>query len=99
MLEAAGIDPDAPAPEIVAHPDFAAICGRLAERAREGFARAERELPGRDAKALMPARVMMWGYMRLLDATLAAGFAPPRRRARLSPGQKLRMAAFAVTGR
>ncbi len=99
LLEAAGINPDAPAPGIVAHPNFAMICGRLAERARDGFARAERELPQHDQKALMPARVMMWGYRRLLDATLEAGFAPPRARARLSRAQKLRMAAFAVAGR
>jgi len=99
LLEAAGINADAPAREIVAHPSFAAICERLAQRARDGFARAERELPQHDAKALMPARVMMWGYKRLLDATLEAGFAPPRARARLSRAQKLRMAAFAVTGR
>lgn len=99
LLEAEGINPDAPARDIVAHPNFPRICDRLAERARDGFARAERELPQHDVAALKPARVMMWAYKALLDATLAAGFAPPRARARLSRAQKLRMAAFAVTGR
>lgn len=99
MLEAAGIDADSPATDIVADPRFPAICDRLARVAREGFEQAERELPARAARALRPARVMMWGYKRLLDAALAAGFAKPRARVRLSRGQKLRMAAFAVTGR
>ncbi len=99
LLAAEGIDPDGAAMVIVSHPRFAGICDRLAHRAREGFAQAERDLAEHDAGALMPARVMMWGYRRLLDATLAAGFAAPRRRARLSHGQKVRMAAFAVMGR
>jgi phytoene synthase len=99
LLEAEGISAAAPAREIVLDPRFGAICARLGERARAGFARAEAELPRHDRRALMPARVMMWGYSRILDATLARGFAPPRRRTGLSMGQKLRMAAFALTGR
>lgn len=98
MLAAAGI-PDGPAPAIVAHPRFAAICRDLAARAEAGFARAERELSAHDAAALRPARVMMWGYRRILDHMLRRGWEGERPRARLSAPEKLRMAAFAVTGR
>jgi phytoene synthase len=97
-LAAAGI-PDGPAPAIVAHPRFAAICRDLAARAEAGFARAERELSAHDVAALRPARVMMWGYRRILDHMLRRGWEGARPRARLSAPDKLRMAAFAVTGR
>ena len=73
---------------------------RLKARAAEaGFARAERELSAHDAAALRPARVMMWGYRRILDHMLRRGWEGERPRARLSAPEKLRMAAFAVTGR
>jgi phytoene synthase len=81
---------------IVAHPGFAACCAELAQRAEAGFRAAEAELPRHDARALKPARIMMWGYRRLLDRMLAAGFAPPRRRARLTGAERLRMAALAL---
>lgn len=95
MLAAAGI-PDGPAREIVAHPRFAAICAGLAERARAGFARAEAEIAAYDAKALLPARVMMWGYRRLLDRLLARGWDQRGERPRLATGEKLRMAWMAL---
>ncbi|MCW8085868.1 squalene/phytoene synthase family protein [Sabulicella glaciei] len=98
LLQAAGI-PDGPAREIVAHPAFPAICEALSERAVQGFAVAEAELARHDAAALRPARVMMWGYRRLLDRMRERGWAGARVRARLSGAEKLRMAAFAVTGR
>jgi phytoene synthase len=81
---------------VVEHPGFAACCAELAERARTGFAWAEAEIARFDARALKPARVMMWGYRRLLDRMLEAGFAPPRRRARLTRGERLRMALLAL---
>lgn len=98
MLDAAGIPPG-PARDILAHPAFPGICERLARRAAEGFARAEAELARLDARALHPARVMMYGYRRILDGLMARGFAPPRARVRLSPGEKLGMALFALAGR
>jgi phytoene synthase len=79
---------------ILAHPGFAAACAELARQADAGFAAAEAELLHHDARALKPARVMMWGYRRLLDHMLAAGF-PLRRRPRLTRGEKLRMALLA----
>jgi phytoene synthase len=98
LLDAAGIPPG-PARAIVAHPAFPAICERLAERAAEGFARAEAELPRHDVRALHPARVMMFGYRRILEILRARGWAGARPRARLSPREKLGMAVFALTGR
>jgi phytoene synthase len=98
LLDAAGVPPG-PAREIVAHPGFAAICEGLAERARAGFAAAEAELPRYDQRALHPARVMMFGYRRILDRLIARGWRGARPRARLTPREKLGMAVFALTGR
>ncbi|WP_343897239.1 squalene/phytoene synthase family protein, partial [Craurococcus roseus] len=75
MLAAEGIQ-DGPAAGIVAHPRFPAICEALARRAEAGFAAAEADLARRrDARALLPARVMMWGYRRLLARMAARGWA------------------------
>ena len=81
---------------IVAHPAFGACLAELAERAADGFRLAEADLARHDARALKPARVMMWGYRRLLDRMMSAGFAAPRVRARLTRGEKLRMALVAL---
>jgi squalene synthase HpnC len=82
---------------ITAHPGFAAACAELARRAAEGFAAAEAELRQHDVRALKPARVMMWGYRRLLDRMLAAGFTAPRTRPRLSKSERIRMALLAMS--
>ncbi|MDW8314050.1 MAG: squalene/phytoene synthase family protein [Rhodovarius sp.] len=95
LLAEAGI-PDGPAREIVRHPAFPGLCARLAEQVREGFARAEAELPRYDAKALLPARVMMWGYQRLFQRLIARGFEGDRPRPRLSLAEKLTMARMAL---
>jgi len=95
LLAAEGIA-DGPAQEIVAHPGFAAICARLAERAQEGFARAEADIRRYDARALLPAAVMMWGYRRLFQRLLARGWNGARPRPRLTTGEKLRMAWMAL---
>ena len=98
VLAKAGI-PDGPARGIVAHPAFAGICKELAGRAVGGFFRAEAELPRYDIEALRPARVMMWGYRRILDHMLHRGWAGERPRARMTRAEKFRMAVFAVTGK
>nr|WP_314075100.1 squalene/phytoene synthase family protein [uncultured Roseococcus sp.] len=98
VLAKAGI-PDGPAKSIVSHPAFAGICREIAARAAAGYLQAEAMLPRYDTEALRPARVMMWGYRRILDHMLARGWSLPRVRARLTKGEKLRMAVFAVTGR
>jgi squalene synthase HpnC len=97
MLAAEGI-PDGPAAGIVTHPRFPAVCEALARRAEAGFAAAEADLAGRrDARALLPARVMMWGYRRLLARMAARGWAAGARpRPRLSPAEKGRMAWMAM---
>ncbi|MGG5817632.1 squalene/phytoene synthase family protein [Falsiroseomonas sp. HW251] len=81
---------------IVAHPGFARCLEALAKQARAGFGRAEVELSQHDARALKPAKVMMAGYRMLLERMLAQGFASPRTRARLTRGEKLRMALIAL---
>jgi phytoene synthase len=88
--------PGRDAAAIVAHPGFAACCAELAARAAEGFAGAERALREHDARAMKPARIMMWGYRRLLDRMIARGFATPRTRLRLTGAEKLRMAWLSV---
>ncbi|WP_137179529.1 squalene/phytoene synthase family protein [Roseomonas sp. AR75] len=95
LLDAHGVTTD-DATTIVAHPGFAACCDALAREAADGFARAEAELAQHDLRALKPARVMMWGYRRLLDRMLAQGFGAPRMRARLTRGEKMRMALVAL---
>jgi len=95
LLDAAGI-PEGPAPAIVAHPAFAAICETLGHRAVAGFARAEADIRGYDPRALLPAAVMMWGYHRLLRRLVARGWAGRGSRPRLTTGEKLRMAWMAL---
>jgi phytoene synthase len=96
LLAAHGI-PDGAATSIIAHPRLPAVCAELAARAERGFAEAEAELARFDARALKPARVMMWGYQRLLARMRAQGFAAPRQRVRLSKPERLRMAALALS--
>lgn len=95
LLAAHGV-PDGPAARIMAAPGLAAAARDLAAQAEAGFARAEAELRALDARALLPARIMMWGYRRLFDRLLARGFGPPRLRPRLSAAEKARMAAYAL---
>ena len=52
----------------------------------------------RDARALLPARVMMWGYRRLLERMAARGWSAPRPRPRLTRAEKGRMAWMALGG-
>lgn len=95
LLRAAGIE-DGPAVEIVRHPRFAGICAALAEQAKAGFDRAEAEMGQYNPIALLPARVMMWGYHHLFQLMLARGWEGARVRPRLSKREKLHMAAMAL---
>jgi phytoene/squalene synthetase len=85
-----------PAASIVCDKRFAAICEALAQRAQDGFARAETEIKRFDARALRPAAVMMWGYRRLLERLIGRGFALRGSRPRLTSLEKLRMAWMAL---
>jgi squalene synthase HpnC len=81
---------------MMAQPGIATAARAIAAEAEAGFARAEAELRTFDTPALLPARIMMWGYRRIFDRLVARGFGPPRTRPRLTPGEKARMAAFAL---
>lgn len=99
LLAAYGVPPatlDGPAPALVADPRTAAAARALAARAEAGFAEAEAMLRHLDPRPLLPARIMLWGYRRLLARLTARGFGPPRERPRLSPAERARMAAFAL---
>ncbi|MEO3473099.1 squalene/phytoene synthase family protein [Roseomonas sp. CAU 1739] len=87
---------DGPAARILAAPAIAEVSREIAVQAEAGFAEAEAALRHFDMRALLPARIMMWGYRRLFDRLVARGFAPPRARPRLTRGEKVRMAAFAL---
>ena len=95
LLRDAGIA-DGPAADILAAPGFAAICARLAAQAEAGFARAAAEMPQYDSSALLPAKVMMWGYERLFRRMLQRGWTGSRARPRLTRAEKLRMAGMAL---
>ena len=95
LLAAHGV-PEGPAGPMLEAPGIAAAARALAAEAEAGFAGAEAELRRLDAAALLPARIMMWGYRRLFDRLVARGFGPPRVRPRLTAGEKARMAAFAL---
>jgi phytoene synthase len=86
-LAAAGI-PDGPATAIVTDPRFAAICRSLAARAEAGFApRRGGTGPRMTRRRCAPARVMMWGYRRILDHMLRRGW-EGERRGRVSAGPR-----------
>ncbi len=95
LLAAHGIA-DGPAQRMIAVPAIASVAQVLTDQALAGFAEAETELRRFDTRALLPARIMMWGYRRLFDRLVARGFAPPRPRPRLTRAEKARMAAFAL---
>ena len=95
LLAAEGVA-DAPAAMLIASPGFARAAAHLAQQAEAGFAQAAAELRHLDQRALLPARIMMWGYQRLFERLMARGFDLPRPRPRLTRGEKLQMAAFAL---
>lgn len=95
LLAAHGVA-DGEARWMMAAPGVAAAAAVLAAEAEAGFARAEAELRAFDNPALLPARIMMWGYRRLFDRLVARGFGGPRLRPRLTLGEKARMAAYAL---
>ena len=71
--------------------------GRWPGAPRPASPRRRRNSPRFDARALLPARVMMWGYRRLLERMAARGWAAGARpRPRLSRAEKGRMAWMAL---
>jgi presqualene diphosphate synthase len=81
----AGSDPGA----VVADPRVDAACRALAGRAREHYRQAEAVMSARPRGRLAAPRLMRAVYGRILDRTEAAGWAPPRRRLKLSKPELL----------
>ncbi|HEY4253151.1 MAG TPA: presqualene diphosphate synthase HpnD [Roseomonas sp.] len=82
LLTAAGIATDIPA-AAVADPRVDAACRPLADQALAHFTAADRVLRARPKGRLLAPRIMGDVYRTLLRDMLAAGWAPPRRRARI----------------
>ncbi len=91
-----GADPHAKATALIALPSVPRAAAALARQAEAGFADADTALRAMGTPAaLLPARIMMWGYRRLLARLIARGFATPRLRPSLTVAEKARMAAWA----
>ena len=92
-----GADAGLPATTLLALPAMPGAAMVLARQAEAGFAAADAALVALGhPRALLPARIMMWGYRRLLARMLAQGFAAPRVRPRLNRAEKGRMALWAA---
>jgi hydroxysqualene synthase len=87
---------DAPAPELLARPAFAAACRSIAAEAERGFAQADRSLQTLDRRKLKPAILMMEGYRPLLRRMVERGFERRGPRPRLTRRDKLVLLRLAV---
>jgi len=76
-LRAAGIG-DAPPLGALAHPNIAAACRFIVERARDHFAAARRIMDACPRASARSPRLMASVYSTLLDDLVARGFSPPR---------------------
>jgi|BEDMetMinimDraft_2_1075160.scaffolds.fasta_scaffold01785_3 squalene synthase HpnD len=85
-LAAEGVPAD-PAAALTA-PGLPRVTRRMAERAAERFAEAERWMAVCDRRAMRPARLMGATYHALLERLLQQGFADPARPVRLPAWQK-----------
>ena len=88
LLDQAGVtssDPDA----VVGDPRVDAACRALAARARSHYRVAEGVMATRPRGRLAAPRLMGAVYGRILDRTEKAGWAPPRRRPKLSKPELL----------
>ena len=85
-LEECGV-PIGSAAEIVANRNVADVRAKLAARARAHFAAAHDALTAEDARALLPARLMMAAYLDVLDRIERNGWTdlpPPPRPSRIT---------------
>lgn len=78
MLGQAGIESTEPRTAL-AHPNLAAACTPIAEKARGHFAEAHRIMAATPRKLTKAPRVMGAVYRRILDGLIARGWSPPRR--------------------
>ncbi len=81
-----------PVAAALANPALAAVAMDVAAAARVRFDEAHAVLAEVDRKAARPVRMIDAVYSRLLDRLVAAGFAPPRGRVKLSKLEKLWLA-------
>jgi phytoene synthase len=79
----AGVDPAA----VIADPRVNEACRALAEKAHAHYRAADRVMAARPAGKLAAPRLMGAVYSRILARTEAAGWAPPRTRAKLGKGE------------
>ena len=86
LLAEAGIASRDPA-AVIADPRVDAACRALAERAHAHYRAADAVMAARPAGKLAAPRLMGAVYSRILARTEVAGWAPPRRRARLGKGE------------
>jgi phytoene synthase len=82
-LAAAGITSTDPV-TVAAHPNLDPACRMVVARARMHFAEAEKIMARAPRRAVKAPRIMGKAYRKILDAMAAQGFAPPRRRVRIS---------------
>lgn len=94
LLAQAGIDTDDPIAAI-GDPRADYACRALAALALDHFAAADRLLRSRPRGLLLAPRLMAAVYRALLQDMLAAGWAPPRRRARIGKPRLLYLVARA----
>jgi phytoene synthase len=86
LLAAAGITSDDPA-AVIADPRVDEACQALAEQAHAHYRAADWVMAARPVGKLAAPRLMGAVYSRILARTEAAGWAPPRSRARLGKGE------------
>ena len=91
LLERQGIatrDPE----RVLEHPALPAVCGALAERARQRFEDADRLFARTDRRRMRPALVMMQVYRRTLERLVARGWQRLDQPVRLAKPERLWLA-------
>lgn len=88
LLSMHGIESRIPA-EVLAHPALPEVCLKLADIAKERFARAQVALKKGPVYALRPAIVMMMNYRRILERLIEAGWRDIDRPVHVSTPEKL----------
>jgi phytoene synthase len=91
LLDAAGIRSSDPA-AVIADPKIGNVCAALAALAREHYRGAERVFKSRPRGNLRAPRLMGAVYSEILNKMESQGWAPPRKRVRLSRGRLLAIA-------
>lgn len=84
-LESAGIRTDLHDPvKVLSHPALDKVCRAVAAKAQQHFGAADRIMSSAPRAAVRAPRLMGVGYQGVLKRLLAQGWAPPRKRVRIS---------------